>query len=85
MIKNSTLERNKWYIHPGMHDTAIEVIGIDVSGEDPQTIVVWWNICGHKRKFVLDIATHKTSAFKTSPYWQEQGEWIKNLPVGPLK
>lgn len=76
MIKNNIIEQNKWYIHPGMLDTAICCVGKD----GDVVIVNWYNISGKKRKFYMDTKFYKQSQFDRSPYWQEQGTWIDELP-----
>lgn len=76
MIQNSKIEPNKWYIHPGMLDTAIKVLFVNES----DALVYWYNISGKKRKFPINFEYVELESFKRSPYWQEQGDWIEELP-----
>lgn len=76
MIQNSNIKAGSWYIHPGMIDTAIEVVSTD--GKD--AVVVWHNISGKKRRFMLNMEVISLKSFENSPYWQEQGDWILELP-----
>ena len=76
MKKVQKIKPYSWYIHPGMLDTAIEIVSIN----EDSVVVAWYNISGHQRKFSLGLDFLNIKDFDRSPLWVEQGDWISELP-----
>lgn len=77
MKQNSSLEENRWYIHPGMLDTAIKII----YKSETNIVVEWFNISGRKRKFSLGFENFKPEVFYKSPFWEDQTAVIEAMPL----